>query len=399
MTRKLHFGLLFLPALFFFFSFQKAEIQDNPHRYVTARSGLRLRNAPAPRAKKILTIPYGSKVELNGKKGNKVLFIEGIEGIMIGVKYDGREGYVFEGFLQPWPVNTKHMEAVFHHHKGRWGFVSEGTGGGEIGSGNWVIKPQYRIASDFFARRAAVVKMSDEGEVTCIIDEENKVVKELDYMMTWYHFDPSGEDFPEGFSDGRLLVQASDTEEPEDPKVLRGGYGFVDLEGEVVIPVHFTHAEAFREGRALVNVEGELREYSFNKGGKWFYIDVDGKQAFEGNYDYGYSFTQGRAAVLKGEKWGFIDRQGNEIYPIEADDVQRFSDGMAWVKKGKYWSAIDRTGKEIIMGPYLDVSGFESGHAYVNVDSEDEKKAGCWRIDKQGNLIKKVDCDVIFGGC
>ena len=69
-------------------------------RYVAAPSGLRLRETPDPKGKIVVTAPYSSQVSLLKTADDKTFTIEGKKGRFVYVQYEGKKGYVFNGFLQ-----------------------------------------------------------------------------------------------------------------------------------------------------------------------------------------------------------------------------------------------------------------------------------------------------------
>jgi hypothetical protein len=84
---------------------------------------------------------------------------------------------------------------------------------------------------------------------------------------------------------------------------LNGKYGFVDLQGNEVIPLKYDDAFNFSEGRAEVSLNG-----------KYGFIDVNGNEVIPLKYDRVYSFSEGRLRVKLNRKYGFVDVQGNETW-------------------------------------------------------------------------------------
>lgn len=80
---------------------------------VMAISGLKMRTEP--NGKKLLTIPYNSQVEKinDGKDYGDLTVTElkdfEIKGKWIKVKYDGKEGFVFDGYLTKLPLPDKNV--------------------------------------------------------------------------------------------------------------------------------------------------------------------------------------------------------------------------------------------------------------------------------------------------
>lgn len=69
------------------------------YAYVTAPSGLSLRKASNLRSEKMLTLPYGSQVQVVKRPKHTEIVIDNKNGAMIRVAYQGAEGYVFDGYL------------------------------------------------------------------------------------------------------------------------------------------------------------------------------------------------------------------------------------------------------------------------------------------------------------
>lgn len=67
--------------------------------YITAGSGLSLREASNLNSKKILTIPYGGEVSLLSTPEHTSMTVDGITGNMVEVSYQGAKGFVFSGYL------------------------------------------------------------------------------------------------------------------------------------------------------------------------------------------------------------------------------------------------------------------------------------------------------------
>lgn len=79
--------------------------------YVHALSGLNLRKGPDSSAEKIMTISYAEKVAVT--KVTEKRFISGaVEGYWVEVSYNGKKGYLFDGFLSVLPA-PKEGEAFF----------------------------------------------------------------------------------------------------------------------------------------------------------------------------------------------------------------------------------------------------------------------------------------------
>jgi hypothetical protein len=92
--------------------------------FILAPSGLNLRAASSPGAAKILTIPYGSKIELLTPAAAADMMVDNFPGGMAKVKYGNQEGYVFDGYLSRFPAPEqrqdvkKYVEKIRDHRQG-----------------------------------------------------------------------------------------------------------------------------------------------------------------------------------------------------------------------------------------------------------------------------------------
>ena len=172
-------------------------------------------------------------------------------------------------------------------------------------------------------------------------------------------------------------------------------WGLKDLSGNVVMPATYDKIEEFKEGLAAVNKGGKMKQQQeflltidVFAGGKWGFIDMDGKEIVPCKYDKVEGFSGGVAAVniggkfkkeyilgssrerFTGGKWGLIGVNGNELASCKYDNVEKFSEGLACVKwKGKF-GYLDKNGKEVIPLKYNDAKSFSYGRALVQVKNK-----------------------------
>ena len=74
-----------------------------PLHRVTAFSGLKMRLAPNMESRTIKIIPFAEKVLVEERDSTSQM-VEWLEGSWVKVKYEGREGYVFDAFLTSLPI-------------------------------------------------------------------------------------------------------------------------------------------------------------------------------------------------------------------------------------------------------------------------------------------------------
>lgn len=73
--------------------------KPNEVKYVFAAAGLRLREAPDLNAKNIITLPYGTEVEILRKTGSSLSINYYMSGEWVEAKWKDKTGYAFDGYL------------------------------------------------------------------------------------------------------------------------------------------------------------------------------------------------------------------------------------------------------------------------------------------------------------
>ena len=179
-----------------------------------------------------------------------------------------------------------------------------------------------------------------------------------------------------GFHNGLAMVK------------MNGKYGFMNLEGKLVVPCTYDYAFDFVDGVAIVE-----------KNGKCGVIDTTGKLVSNCQWSrYPFEISEGLIQVNNGSSNGFIDANGKQVIPCAWGSCSSFSEGLAYVTnkstlKGVY---IDKNGKTVLTGNWSGGSKFSEGLAAVKNDK------GKWGfIDKKGNLVipyKWDSADGFYGG-
>lgn len=190
-------------------------------------------------------------------------------------------------------------------------------------------------------------------------------------------------------------------------------YGFVDGNGNIVIPCQWYDAHEFVNGMAAVadannrwgyiNTRGELvipcqyESYWYlldfkedlvavkNENGKWGYIDKYGNTVVPFSWTEVLDFSEGLAPVKDDNgKWGYIDKNGAVVLPCVWENAHYFSkEGLAPVMnaQGK-WGYIDRSGSFKIPAKWFSAGKFSEGLATVDNQYEEEM---C--INTEGKVI------------
>lgn len=134
-----------------------------------------------------------------------------------------------------------------------------------------------------------------------------------------------------------------------------GKFGYVDQNGNVIIPLIYQDAMTFNEGYAAIKLDN-----------KWGFVDSTGKVIISPEYEEAGSFFESLSSVRKNGKFGFIDTGNKTIVPFIYYLAFGFSEGLAAVQNEKnLWGYIDLNGKTIIPFVFSFAGRFEEGKARV----------------------------------
>jgi hypothetical protein len=179
-------------------------------------------------------------------------------------------------------------------------------------------------------------------------------------------------------------------------------WGYLNMEGEIAVPIIYSYAENFKDGLAVAGMEIGVEIRRKNRAGsgikvKYGMIDKTGKEIIPFEYDRilnDNNFKFGEAVFVgkfipdsNGEmirKFGYINRPGEEIIPLIYENPFRFEYGLAIVKKGGKCGIINQNGDLVVEFIYDSINIIDDGILMA-------KKDGKWGIiDSKGNIV--LDC-------
>ena len=178
-----------------------------------------------------------------------------------------------------------------------------------------VIPGRYQYADEVFHEGLAVVKYNNRFG---FIDKNGDGVIPTTYDKAY------------SFSGGIALVQDD------------GLFGYIDKKGGIAIPFQFKAAGSIKEGLAWVN-----------KDGKYGYIDNAGRLVIDYQFEEAGAFSDGLAVVKKNGKWGYIDKDGGTAIDFQYESCQAFSEGLAKVTGGCMIMYINKAGA-VIKQTYME---------------------------------------------
>lgn len=159
--------------------------------------------------------------------------------------------------------------------------------------------------------------------------------------------------------------------------------GFLDLNGDEIIPCTFDEVGRFRFGRTMARI-GDLYGIIDTLGYTILPIEYTDNHRFGQKYAYYDSL----ALVEKNGKMGFVDLDGHFVVPLTLEGAYHFSQGLAAVRHGGFWGYINTKGDIYLPIVFNQASPFQSNRAEVNYQGHRLK------IDTQGRCV--VNCNGII---
>ncbi len=158
-------------------------------------------------------------------------------------------------------------------------------------------------------------------------------------------------------------------------------FGFINNQGELVIPLKYDFALCFSEGLANVGLNGQ---YGF--------IDKHENIIIPFKYDFAFEFQDGLAKVEKNGLWGYIDRYGQEIIPIQYEYLDFFEDGVCkfQIDSDDKFGLLGKSGNEILSCIYDEIGSFYESVARIKFNNK-------WGyVDKFGKFVIPLKFDLAF---
>ncbi|MEW9097346.1 MAG: WG repeat-containing protein [Clostridiaceae bacterium] len=267
-------------------------------------------------------------------------------------------------------------------------------------AGDYIVEPKYGSIGQFYEGRSVVI----DKDGFKVIDEKGRVItsKAYNYMSSYregravFANADSGGNYIYGYLDleGKEIIPAK-YEEARDfndgkavVKLREGEYALIDRNGNIIN----TYKYAF-----VGNLGDGLLPFQPNIGGNYGYIDIDGKVVIEPKYSIALPFYQDRAIVNASQdyinKYGLIDKRGNYIIKAEYNNIidlgeDRYAVGMAINPeepfRGSKYAIACAYGKFFTNFIYNTVTEYKRGLASATNDQY------TFFIDKKGNIVRTL---------
>jgi len=241
------------------------------------------------------------------------------------------------------------------------------------------MNEQWEEIRPFFEGMACVKKDGKYG----FINEQGDLIIPCEYI--------AAHDFSEGFA----AVEKEFPSGSEFEQVLHNGriqifyWDFVDKSGKRLTPLWgWEQVWDFKGGLAKVAEGADGNGLGSNFTG-YRYIDTTGEPVTNAWDDIG-EFWEGLCWVWNKEtdKYGFTDRNRKLVVPCQWDEVQNFRDGMAQVKKDDKWGVVNASGTLVVPCQWDVICIYSDEAVFVgNYDESGYSYCRCGYVDKHGKPV------------
>ncbi|OGO79396.1 MAG: hypothetical protein A2Y23_06065 [Clostridiales bacterium GWB2_37_7] len=242
-------------------------------------------------------------------------------------------------FLYPAATNT--VEGA------KWGYINS--------YGVFVIKPQYNNAMDFQDNGLAIIEKEGQSGV---IDRTGRYIVPPHYSSISL------------FSEGRSTVKDD------------AGFKVMDEIGKIITSKPYSFIGMYQNSRAVFIDDNESSLYG--------YLDRQGQEIIPAQYMNANDFKDGQALVkIKDSLFALIGPNGKKLHTYQYEAVNDIGDGLLPFQpdvNSKY-GYIDINGNVVLQPLYSMALPFKSKRAVVNIAEDYTNQFGL--IDLQGNYIIK----------
>ena len=199
--------------------------------------------------------------------------------------------------------------------------------------GNWVITPQFDMASDFHEGMADVgyYEKDGDGGRYGYIDTKGKIVIPCQFDRA-FRFTKNG-------------TAIVGMRRKDEYKII---YGLIDRKGSYVINPQFS----------ILDEDGDIYRFSFADASKCGWCDSKGKILINPQFDYAGEFFDSDLSpvTLDLKRYGYADKTGKIVINPQFDHAWPFADGMAIVTSSDKVGFIDGEGKYTVNPQFDDVN-------------------------------------------
>jgi len=193
----------------------------------------------------------------------------------------------------------------------------------------------------------------------------------VEYEKEYFVIDKEGNEVPVELTNIHTIKKFTEGLAPYIDK--KGNFGFIDMNGKVVIQAQYEGTGFFKSGLA----------WARTKDGKIGFINSTGEWVIWPRFKTVHNFDEesGLARVELKRKWMYVNKMGELVLNGECSKIGDYSEGFAIAEMNNKVGFINPKQEWIIEPKYDSARNFKNGYAAVKLN-------GAWGlIDKQGNWV------------
>jgi WG containing repeat len=173
-----------------------------------------------------------------------------------------------------------------------------------------------------------------------------------------------------------------------------GKWGMLNDFWETMLPPNFDQIDDLFEERFIIK----------GNDGKFGYLDLNGKIVIDTQFEEAMRFHENRAAVKLNGKWGYIDQRGHWVIAPKFDDADAFYEGRAFVRDLENkellddqvfrYKVIDLAGNPVTSSMFEEKSQFVDGTAIVLYLKSGVRKVGV--LNRSGDLRELPNVEGVY---
>lgn len=168
-------------------------------------------------------------------------------------------------------------------------------------------------------------------------------------------------------------------------------YGFTDEAGKRIVEPIYDDAKFYNSeigSQYTFTLEGLI---PVKKDGKWGYIDYEGNEIIPFTYQDAAVFSEGLAAVMLNNRWGYINKQGQVVIDFVYEEARSYQLGLGVVyTKSDRFSFINHYGELIGDYDYINRNPYNRDSLQGTVDIYQPSGMGLVRI-KDGEIKTLIE--------
>ncbi|WP_332692798.1 WG repeat-containing protein [Halalkalibacter lacteus] len=229
----------------------------------------------------------------------------------------------------------------------KWGYMNR--------NGSFILEPKFDEANDFQENGLAIVTVKGKAGM---IDRVGQLVIQPIYSQVM------------PFTEGRAVVMDD------------SGFKVINERGQEITTKAYSFIQSYEEQRAIFSGTNSDGKYLYG------YLDEQGNEVMPLQYENAFDFTGGKALVqLKENEFALIARNGEILQTYPFAIMMGYSEGLIPFKKtfNDKWGYVDEQGQIVLSPQYAIAMAFQEGRAVVNMSGDMYNQYGL--INKLGKFF------------